>query len=232
MKRVRTTVGTAVVGLLAGGAVWLAVNSDGPSIRPHAAPRTKPTLRRSVGTRTPAERLTLSILRRRVTVRDRIPPEALPYFGPRTESGRGMGVDLRLARRVDIATYAAWVIPARHGRLCLIINTYEDSDRVLRLKPSYVTSCAGRRDAVAGRFMLTMTSGAPSELPGDHRRLLVGVVPDGVKRVTLALTSGVPRTVVPAENVYWADIGRETLLSAAFAITTPDGHEITVLRSM
>lgn len=235
MNRVRIIAGTAAAGLLAGGALWLAVHSDGhvsPTARPHAAPRTKPPLRQSAMTRTPAERLTLSILRRRVTVRDRIPPEALPYFGPRTEFGRGTGVDLRLARRVRIATNAAWLLPARHGRLCLIINTYEDSVRVLRLKPSYVTSCGTRRDAAAGRFILTMTSGTPSALPGDHRRLLVGIVPDGVKSVTLALASGVPRTVAPAENVYWADIGREALLSAAFTITSPDGHETTVLRTM
>lgn len=235
MNKVRITVGVAAVGLLAGGALWLAVHSDGPAspaVRPHAAPRRKPALRQSAMTRTPAERLTLSIVRRRVTVRDRVPAEALRYFGPRTEFGRGTGIDLRLARRVHIATYAAWVIPARHGRLCLIINTYEDSDRAVRLEPSYVTSCGSRRDAVAGRLILTMTSGTPSDLAGDHRRLLVGIAPDGVKSVTLALASGVPRTVVPAENVYWADIGRETFLSAAFTITSPDGHKTTVLRTM
>lgn len=234
MNRVRI-IGAAAAGLLAGGALWLAVHSDGPvspAVRPHAALRRKPALRQSVMTRTPAERLTLSILRRRVTVGDRVPAEALPYVGPRTELGRGMGIDLRRARRVHIATYAAWVTPARHGRLCLIINTYEDSGRALRLKPSYVTSCGRRRDAVAGRFMLTMTPGTPSKLPRDHRQLLVGIVPDGVTSVTLALASGVARTVVPAENVYWADIGGETPLSAAFTITSPDGHETTVLRTM
>jgi hypothetical protein len=183
-------------------------------------------------THTPAERLTLSILRRRLTVRDRIPAAALAYFGPRTEFGRSTGTDVRLARRVPVATYAAWVIPARGGRVCMIVNTYRDSGRALRLKPSYITSCGRRRDAAAGRFMLTMTSGAPSGLLRGRRRLVVGIVPDGVKIVALALASGVPRTVAPAENVYWADIGRDTVLSATFTIRSPDGRQTTVSRIM
>lgn len=180
--------------------------------------------------RTSAELRTLRVFRRGAIEADRVADEALAYLGPQSDAAVEHGINARLARRAPLGTFAAWLIPARGRRTCLMVNTEAGSARATkRLAPSYTTSCSDDRDLVAGRLLMTMTpswSGGPRD--EASRQVIAGVVPDGVRTVRLRLSDGRRRDVAPRGNVYAAELRDISLRSASFAAGGSAGGRVTV----
>lgn len=196
-----------------------------PTARANEA--TQPVLVR----RTPAELKSLRVFRRDAIGADRVANDALTYFGPQSDAAGEHGINAGLARRAPLGSFAAWLIPARERRTCLIVNTAAGSARATeRLLPSYTTSCSDDRDLVAGRLLMTMApSGSSGAARGaESRQVIAGVVPDGVRAVRLELSDGRQRDVVPRGNVYAATLRDVSLRSASFAAGAGSRGRVTV----
>jgi hypothetical protein len=124
-------------------------------------------------------------------------------------------VNATLARRVDTGrrTENVWVAPGA-GTVCL-----------LALDPAgpgggYAQQCRAPNDVAAGRLFITYISGRD---PTRGPTTVYGVVPDGVRRVTVTDDDGTRRTVGVRDNVYAVHGGRARWVE----FDTPAGRQRT-----
>jgi hypothetical protein len=109
--------------------------------------------------------------------------------------------ETRVAVRVD-PLRPIWLVLAKNGELCLVRVVYAVGqgahDAVL--PPSVAQSCASEAEAENGRLVETLTPGSSTR---DARRSDVfGVVPNGVRTVTVVSRGGSSRTLAVRHNAY------------------------------
>lgn len=97
----------------------------------------------------------------------------------------------REARRLPLRAPAAWLVPAADERLCLLytVNALMLGPGGRPLPPAVVQQCATVAAATAGRLVVTQSL-SPSSRAGAGAILVVGVVPDGVRRVSVISGDG------------------------------------------
>jgi hypothetical protein len=117
----------------------------------------------------------------------------------------------------------AWLVPAADGELCLVHLIHPLIARIAGrvLAPAVARACAGGEEAERGQLLevRSLTLGAYAD-----RAELLGVVPDGVRAVSVE-RAGVlaPVTVPVARNAYRAIVREPT------SVRFRDGH---VVRSL
>jgi hypothetical protein len=101
----------------------------------------------------------------------------------------------REARRLPLRTPAAWLVPAADERLCLLytVDALTLGPGGRSLPPAVVQQCATVAAATAGRLVVTQSLSASSRGGSEEVRIL-GIVPDGVARVSV--TGGDGRSTV------------------------------------
>jgi hypothetical protein len=133
----------------------------------------------------PALRSGFALLRRAQDAQDGVPGSVTAVF-----SGAS-GANLALARRVaDAQQDEAWIVPGS-GSACILARNGQ-----LRIGGAVCTS-----SAAALRGELNVQS-ASSSLPGGE--LVAGIVPDGVRSVTLTLADGSRQLAAVREGIYLA----------------------------
>lgn len=95
-----------------------------------------------------------------------------------------------VAQRLPTVSPQIWAVPAV-GRLCLV--------EVAEGRAGSVACTRLARAAKAGIYIASVPSGAPG---ASDFRTVVGLVPDGVKRVRLHAKGARPQTAPVAENVF------------------------------
>lgn len=111
------------------------------------------------------------------------------------------------ARRLPLRTPAAWLVPAADERLCLLytVNALTLGPGGRPLPPAVVQHCATGAAATAGRLVVTQSL-SPSDPAGSGAILVVGVVPDGVRRVSVISGDGHETVAAVRRNSYAATI--------------------------
>jgi len=123
-----------------------------------------------------------SVLDSKRTVEDALPSVRHgPSVGSQVPLSDEAGVDA--ARRLSSTS---WLVPISGGRLCLvyIVKALTRGPGGAPLPPALVQQCATVSAAVAGRLVVTQSLSPPSRA-GSGAVLILGVVPDGVRRVSV-----------------------------------------------
>jgi hypothetical protein len=109
--------------------------------------------------------------------------------------------DVRGARRV-LANQQAWLIPAPEGKLCLarIVDPLVSQINGERLYPSLTRSCASLAETEAGQLHESQSLSTSFKRRMPTR--VVGVVPDGVSKVTINYEGGASTEVTVTRNAY------------------------------
>jgi hypothetical protein len=109
--------------------------------------------------------------------------------------------DTRVAARLR-PLRPIWLVPANDGDLCLVRLTYATSlgARSAALPPSLTRTCLSDAEAKLGRLVETQTPGSSTR--GERQTAVIGVVPDGVRTVTLVSWRGSRETVSVRDNAY------------------------------
>lgn len=139
-----------------------------------------------------------AILRRPATTTDALPASMLPEPFVRI-----YGANLALARRVQGLPQGveAWLVPG-NGSLCLVTNGG--------------ATCG--RDATINEYGLAIESGS-----GSGPQSVAGVVPDGVRSVTITLVDGSEQDATVVDNGYAATVHGSSPI-ARLALNTPAGE--------
>ncbi len=118
-------------------------------------------------------------------------PEGLPLRIARTlPPGGGVGANWRLAQRLPTLIPAAWVVPGR-GYLCMIESPPEGSVGFSCTPTGYVLK--------RGTYSATVP---PHDQPRPRRRVIVGLAPDGVRKVLIHTAGSPPRSSRVTQNSF------------------------------
>ena len=195
-----------VVAAGAAAAVTTLTSSSGGA-PPASAPQTE------VARVPPAEAASFAILRRPVTAAD-----GFVALHP----GAGIdGANPALARTVSepaggLSAGFVSVVPA-NGAVCLRVP------RVPYPQAGVAWWCQPSAQAARGRLIVALLRGGP-RAPSGGDQLIVGLVPDGVRFVTVAAVGGVTRRVAVRANVYDAQLRAPRTIS----FTLPGGRAVAV----
>jgi hypothetical protein len=174
-------VAAAIAVLVVVGGVWLlARDSDDPG-PPSSPPSTKGTP-------------TLSILKRPLTPRDEIPPEASPFLGPAPMPMAPGSLRLAVSARGWDVYLAASIQPDRDGYCITTIEPNDDAGASTPSRTPGGTACSTYEALTDPRGSPTMSSPDP-----NGTWTVVGVVPDGTTDVTIG-----GRRAVLGENAFIA----------------------------
>jgi hypothetical protein len=166
----------------------------------------------------PSARSAFAVLRAPGSANDVVPSWVARHLLHGNESTFS-AADIKDARRV-LADQQGWLIPAADDELCLVrvIEPLVSQAGGESLSPSVERSCAGQAQAEQGRL-----AGTQSLSTTFARRLptrVVGIVPDGVREVTIHWAGGAS-TIAVARNAY-----EDTLInpSSVSFIAAGSGH--------
>jgi|ERR1700683_760090 len=106
------------------------------------------------------------------------------------------------ARRVS-STVPAWLVPESDERLCLLytVNALMLGPGGRPLPPAVVQQCTTVAAATAGRLVVTQSL-SPSSRAGSRSILVIGVVPDGVRSVSVISGDGHQTVASARRNSY------------------------------
>jgi len=109
--------------------------------------------------------------------------------------------DIAGARRV-LANQQGWLVPAPENELCLalVVEPLVSETGGERLYPSVKRSCASQAEAEQGR--LSETQSLSTTFAKRLPTRVVGIVPDGVREVTIHWAGGASTRVAVARNAY------------------------------
>lgn len=141
-----------------------------------------------------------AVLRAPASVDDAVPPWVAHYLVQGAEptlSARDIGG----ARRV-LANQLGWLVPAPEDELCLarVVAPLVSELGGERLYPSVKRSCVSRAEAEQGR--LSETQSLSTTFAKRLPTRVVGIVPDGVREVTIHWAGGASTRVAVARNAY------------------------------
>lgn len=170
--------------LLAGGVLAMASGIPTPK-EPTAEQIVNPAYAvRPVSSVDAQQRASFAILRRVRRTSDDLPSRARSML----DGGRISRRNVDLARAIQTPSGQGWVIPASN-RICIAIPDPVDG---------YGLNCVLTAEALEGALMPTM-SGGPGQAPGEA--VLVGLVPDDARNVTLTDESGRRRELSTTNGV-------------------------------
>ena len=204
---VRAVAAFVVAAAAAAAVTTLTSSSGGAGAPPARAPQAE------VARVPPAEAVLFAILRRPLTAADGF-LELHPGAGIH-------GANPALARTVSepaggLSAGFVSVVPA-NGAVCLRVP------RVPYPQAGVVWWCQPSAQAARGRLIVALLRGGPHPPSGGDQRI-VGLVPDGVRFVTVAAVGGVTRRVAVRANVYDAQLRAPRTIS----FTLPGGRAVAV----
>jgi hypothetical protein len=109
--------------------------------------------------------------------------------------------DIKGARRV-LANQQGWLVPGPESELCLVrvVDPLVSQVGGQSLSPSVERSCASQAQAEQGR--LSETQSLSTTFAKRLPTRVVGIVPDGVREVTIHWAGGASTSVAVARNAY------------------------------
>jgi hypothetical protein len=151
-----------------------------------------------------------AVLDSKRTVEDAVPSVRHgPSAGSQVPLSGDAGVDA--ARRLSSTS---WLAPMSGGRLCLvyIVKALTRGPGGSPLPPALVQQCATVSAAVAGLLVVTQSL-SPSSRAGSGAVSILGVVPDGVRRVSVIGRDGHTTSLLVRHNSYAGTVVDPTAVS-------------------
>jgi hypothetical protein len=151
-----------------------------------------------------------SALDRKRTVEDALPSVRRgPSVGRQVPLSEEASVDA--ARRLSSTS---WLVPVSGGRLCLVysVKALTRGPGGSPLPPALVQQCATVSAAIAGRLVVTQSLGLSSRA-ASGAVLILGVVPDGVRRVSVIGGDGHTTSLLVGHNSYAGTVVDPTAVS-------------------
>jgi hypothetical protein len=131
-----------------------------------------------------------------------------------------------------LRTPAAWLIPVADERLCLLytVKALTPGPGGRSLPPAVVQQCATLAAAIVGRLVVTQSLSASSSGGSEEIRIL-GVVPDGVGRVSVIGGDG-RTTVLPVQrNSYAGTVAEPTAVRFSDRVGTSSVFRVVPVAS-